>query len=284
MKNIFETLTQLLFVLLGFIVIIFLYLGVTLDFKQITTALFWVRVSIQLVFTIIIFNMVYAMDKRNKMRNRESRYYVAYATNRLKVKYLEKEKLYDKLEEAVKEENAKRLVSRCNYKLGKICTRIKYEDVMTEESPEVLCEKYKVLPRKCKRMIKLIGKIRGGSIKVRELKSKVFLSDKEILRENVEEYDYNVSVYEFKRNSVKTFTFLISTIIAASISYAFVSVNFWAAFINNCTVLLGGAVSGFLDSTRCVKRKTAVYEHRNVFLLRYLNITEEYTPPLPETK
>jgi len=136
MKNIFETLTQLLFILMGFIVIVLLYLGITLDFTQIKTIAFWVKVSVQLVFTMIVFNTVYTMDRTKRMHNSESRFFKAYATNRMKVKYLEKEKLYDELEKAVKQENADRLEKKCNRKLHRLCTRINYSDVIGGRSAE----------------------------------------------------------------------------------------------------------------------------------------------------
>ncbi len=283
MKNIFETLTQLLFILMGFIVIVLLYLGITLDFTQIKTIAFWVKVSVQLVFTMIVFNTVYTMDRTKRMHNSESRFFKAYATNRMKVKYLEKEKLYDELEKAVKQENADRLEKKCNRKLHRLCTRINYSDVIGGRSAEELMTENEVKKR-INRLKKLINKIRAGEIKIRELKSKSFLGDKEITGMEYEEYDYNETVYELKRNVKKVVIFLISSIMASSITYAFVSPNFLLAFINNITLLIGAAFSGFISSGQNVKKKTLIYEKRNAFLLRYLNITEEYTPPLPETK
>lgn len=277
MKNIFETITQLLFILMGFIVILLLYLGISLDFAQVKTVEFWIKVSVQLAFTMIVFNTVYTMDRNKRMHNSGSRFFKAYATNRMKVKYLEKEKLYDELEEAVKEENADRLEKKCNRKLHKLCTRINYSDVIGSKSIEELITENEVNKR-IKRLTKLINKIRAGEIKIRELKSKSFLGDKEITGMEYEEYDYNETVYELKRNVKKGVIFLISSIMASSITYAFVSPNFLLAFINNVTLLIGAAFSGFVSSAQNVKKKTLIYEKRNAFLLRYLNISEEYIP------
>ena len=103
------------------------------------------------------------------------------------------------------------------------------------------------------------------------------MQDKEVLFSRDDVYDYSNLSYEIKRNSIKSTTFLICSIITATISFSFVAPNFWTALLTNFTLFLGATVSGFVDSSKSIKLKTALYEKRNQFLHKYLDLSVEYT-------
>lgn len=286
MRNIFETISQLVFIVLAFVVLSFISLGVSPDWTRITTSAYWIEVTVRLILVMITFNIIYYLDRKNRANNQKSRFYIAYATNKIRVKRLEEQKLYDELEKAVEQENQNILEVECNRLLKKLCTRIDYNDVMKEvdgilQSEKELIDLFRVAPKKEKKFIKLVRKIRSGEITVNQLNSKMFLRDKEINAKNKNEYDYNEVVYEIERNVERGLIFVLTSMFAAVVTYSFVMVNFWSTFITNVLILFGAIVAGFFSSLKSIKKKTAIYELRNSFLKKYLDIKEEYEP---ETK
>ncbi len=123
---------------------------------------------------------------------------------------------------------------------------------------------------------KLVKKIREGRIKVPQIKAEIFLQDKEMLLEKYDVYDFSNIIYELKRNSKKITTFLICSIIASTLTFSFVAPNFWTALLTNFTLFVGATVSGFSSSAKSIKIKTALYEKRNQFLHKYLDLKIEY--------
>ena len=276
MKNTIETFVQILFIVLFGILVILVSLGIEQDFTRVKTTEFWVEVSAQLALTMIIFNIVHALDKNNRLHDEGSRFFSAYATNRLRIKEIEDQKLYDKLDVAVEEKNKETLIIKCNNKLHKLCSRVNYNDVISDEPIEYVIKKFRVLKKKQKKFKKLVEKIRAGRIKVKTLNAEIFLHDKELLFEKREVYDYNSFMSELKRNTEKAITFLVCSVITATITFSFHSPNFWTALATNFTLFLGAAISGIFSSIKDVKRKTALYEKRNTFLHKYLDLKVEY--------
>lgn len=285
MKNIGETLLQIVFIVFAFILIMLISLGISWDFTQIKTLEFWVKVGSQTALVTTVFNFVYALDKRNKTHDGQSRFYKAYATNRIKIKIIHQKKLYDDLDNAVEQENLNILIEKCNNKLHKICTRINYEEIIGDNPIEEIIKEKRISTKRkflifrsdAKRIEILIKKIRGGSIRVKKIKADIFLQDKELgCYEKAKSYDYNEISEAISRNTSKIISYLIMTIVLASIVFGSYSINFWSVFVTNITLCLSSMVSAFLSSSKTVKHKTSVYEHRNDFLLRYLDIKDEY--------
>ena len=275
-KHIFETATKIIFLILFAIVVILISLGIKQDFSRLKTVVFWTETGAQLLATMIIFNIVYSIDLNNRMHDKTSRFFIAYATNILRIKEIESKKLYDDLDNAVSLKNEEILIKKCNSLLHKLCSRVCYEDVITEEHIEYIINKFRVAKKREKKFIKLVKKIREGRIKITTVKAETFLQDKEALFEKYDVYDFNNFMYEFRRNSEKVVTFLICSIITSTLTFSFVSPNFWAALLTNFTLFLGATVSGFMSSAKSIKRKTALYEKRNQFLHKYLDLTNEY--------
>ena len=181
--HIFETLSQIIFLLVFTIFAILVSLGISQDFSVLATTEFWVQIASQLVLTMTIFNIVHGMDLRNRMHNEDSRFFKSFATFRLRVKEIDTQKLYDKLDVAVEEKNKERLIKKCNDKLHRLCTRVNYEDVITQDPVDYLINKFKVFEKREKKFKKLVEKIRTGRIRVVPVKAEVFLQDKEVILE-----------------------------------------------------------------------------------------------------
>lgn len=275
-KHLLETTTKIVFIIIFTIVVVLISLGIEQDFSKLQTSTFWIKVGAQLLMTMVIFNVVYSIDTNNRMHDKTSRFFSAYATNRLRIKEIESNKLYDALDKAVGDKNKELLVKKCNKLLHKVCTRVSYEDVITEEHIEYIINKFRVNKKREKKFIKLVKKIREGRIKVNQIKSEIFLQDKEMLFEQCDIYDFSNAIYELKRNTKKMLTFLICSIITSTITFSFASPNFLSALLTNFTLFLGATVSGFTSSSKSVKLKTALYEKRNQFLHKYLDLTIEY--------
>lgn len=148
MKNIVQSTFQVIFVILAVILVNFVTLGIKQDFTRLSTTEFWVEVSAQLLITMIIFNIARAIDKRQRTHDKSSRFFKAYATNHLRIKEIEKNKLYTELDQAVAKKNQEYLIAKCNKKLHAVCTRVNYEDVVGEDSIEELILKFKVFKKR----------------------------------------------------------------------------------------------------------------------------------------
>lgn len=290
MKNTFETITQFIFLALLFVLVQFIVLGVTLDFSRLSTWAFWVEVLGQFALTMTTFNVIYYLHKRKKAHDEKGRFYCAWRTNKLRVKRIEENKMYDELDEAVNKENKERLKDKCNTKIYKLCSRLSYDEVNTEKPIAELFQEYRVLSdpkgifaklsekRRAKKLTRLIEKIRAGKIRIRKIKAKVFLTDKELAEGKFDSYDINNTLIEFRRNTDKAITFFLCSIFLAVIGFSFISPNWWVGLIKNVTFVLSGVVSGVSSAMKTIKTKTAIYENRNRFFSKHLNLMEEYSP------
>lgn len=275
-NNVVETLSQFIFMILLFIVVILVNMGITHDWSVIRNEEFWIKIFFQLLVVMLIFNIIYKMSLRNRKHDTTGRFFKAYATNRLRRDLIAKDNLHDKLEEAVEKKNQELLENKCDSKLHKICTRIYYKDVISDSTIEELSTQFKINEKKIKAFEKLVLKIRQGRISIKKINPDVFKQDKELVFESTEVYDFNKVTYTLKQNAIKMATYVIITILMATVSFSFVSVGFWTAFVTNITLFISGAVSGFACANKDVSLRTAVYENRNAFLEQYLDLAIEY--------
>ena len=165
---------------------------------------------------------------------------------------------------------------------------LNYNDVMEKVDNEYipvdeLVKSYRVFKHK-RRFCRLVERIRSGRIRLKQITEKQFLQDKELLKEPIDRYDYSVGWEETKRNLEKIIIFLITQIIGTAIVFGFFKPNFWAELIMNLFVVLSAIFSGFLSAQQNIKLKTAIYEHRNAFLRKNLDLDEEFTPQIIEKK
>lgn len=278
-NSILKTLAQGLFIVLALVVIMFVSLGLELDFSRLKTFKYWVSVIIKLSLTMLTYNIIYRLDRKNKLNLRTSRFFVAYATNRLRISKIYTDKKLDQLQKAVDEENEKRLQNKCEKLFNKICSYVKYADI--EKPVEDLIEFYKIQKKYHKKFIKIYNKVKSGRVKIKKLKISVFLTDKQLVNSKEITYDYSLVRELFLRNTAKMFSFLFFTMLSSIIIFTFVIPSIWTEIVSNVTIILGAISSGFASSSKDVKHLTFIYENRNNFIFEHLEIKEEY---IPETK
>ena len=285
-KTAFETSIQIVLIFLLFVLCVLITLGITWDFRKLKTVTFWVETAIRFSMVITVFNIVYYLQRKNQAHEKQGRFHFAYMTNRLKIKYLEDNRLFDQLDDAVAQENKERLVLKVNALLHKYCTRIFYEDVMKNLTPEKedptyeeiddLVHRFRVFNKYQKKFIRLVEKIRAGRITVPPIKATSFLRDKELTKLSFETYDYSDTASAIERNLQKGATFLGISIILSAIGFSFVSPDFLRALFMNLLSLTMAVVSGIFSANNSLKKKTRLYEARNSFLKRRLDINIEY--------
>lgn len=280
-KAVFETVIQFIFILITFALVVFISIGLDFNFEKLYTATYWVEVTLKLMLALVVFNGVKAMDLINRIHKKNSRFFKAFATNSLRRAYIEDHKLYKELDDAVLLENKRRLIRTCNYALHEICTRISYEDVVDSKEVEnktieELMEEFRVNKKRKKDFKKLVNKIRAGEIKFEKVRSEIFLRDKELSKFKFDKLDYSVAGENIKSNISKMMTFLICTIILTIIGFSAVNNNFWEIFLTNAFLLFTSMISGMNNSATLIKLKTEIYEKRNAFISRYMDINIVY--------
>lgn len=276
MKNALETIIQFLFILVTFILVVLISLGITLDFSKIKTVTFWVETLGHFGLSMVAYNVLYVYDRSKRMHDKKSRFFKAYATNRLRVKHIEKNKLFDELDKAIDDETALRLKNKCEHKLNRLCSRISYEEAISEKDIEDLMSENRVLEKRRPRIKKLIEKIRAGEIHVEKIDEHVFLNDKELVEAKNDSLDFNSFKVELNRNLIKGLTSWSLAILIAMIGFAFYSPNFLISLLKNILFVLSGMVSGITSAIQNVKLRTSIYENRNRFFSRRMGIEEEY--------
>lgn len=279
MRNVFETILQVFLGIAAFVVSLLITLGISSDFTRVSTAAYWIEVAAGAGLMLVIYNMIYIMDQNNRARNTRSRYYVAFQTNRLRMNFIQENKLYEQLEQAVKDENEERYIKKCTKLIHRITSRTSYEDIKNcngIEEVNKLSEKLLLKKRGKKKLARLYTKITSGKIKIKEIKTDNLLRDKEITSTEPEQLDYSDAALETKRNIQKVLSFILFSVISAVFTFSLTSVPFWQAFVKNVTMFFGAAISGFASSRGKTNFKTSIYENRNTFFERRLGITEKF--------
>ena len=275
--EIFETLSKIALIVFLFILIMLISLGIELDFRKLYQLSFWITVGTQLAYVMIVFNMVASAHIRTKSRNKDGRFFIAYATNRLRIKEIEDNKRYDDLSEAVNKENEELYKQKCNDKIHAITSRFGYNEIVENINDlDNLCEKYRITGRNAKRLKKVACKVISGSYHFTRIKDKMFLKDKELCTNNKSMIAFNVAQDKLKGNSARIITFLIITILFNVMGYTYNSVDFWSWLMTNLIILISAIVTGFYEGYREISLRTAMYEERNSFLKKYLNLDVVY--------
>ena len=275
-NSVVKTLTQGLFLAFALVIIMIISLGISLDFSRLKTWEYWISVVVKLALVMITFNIIYRLDRKNKINTHNSRFFIAYATNRMRVARIYEDKRVEDLERAIKEENERRLQEKCERLLSHICSYIKYSDM--EKSAEQLIKEFGILPRLHKRFYKVYDRIKAGRVKAKKLMAATFLTDKQLVNKKDIQYDYSVVAETMRRNTAKMITFLLTTMLFSVIVYTFAFPSVWTEIVSNITILLGAIISGFTSADKDVKRLTYVYENRNNFIFQHLEITDKYEP------
>ena len=279
MKSIIQTLVQLAFCIVAFIFTFLVTLGIRADFSILKTAEYWIQVSNNTVLMIFVYNIVFFIDQKNRTSNKGSRFFIAFQTVKLRTEIINKNKMYDKLKEAVKAENEERYRNACNDILRKHTVRFEYNDIINIDENEFIpfLDKYLIRGKQAKKLLKVFIKIKKGKIKIQELQADALLQDKELGKSNdFTILDYSDSAYERKRNIVKILSFIITSVITSVVSFTFTSMSFWQAFLTNLVLFFGSAMSGFTSSYTKTNFKTQIYENRNTFFEKRLGLSDRF--------
>lgn len=267
---------DIIFGLLAFVFIIIASLGINIDFNRLTTTAFWLETGLKWVLTIVIYNATFEYDTQTRIHDKQSRFYLAFSTLKTRTKLIHNHKLYNTLDNAIKQKNQQLLEELWTYKLHKICTNLSYSDIYDNtKTVEEIAEEIRLHNKyKIKRLSHLMSLIRSGATPrhYKPLKEDYFLKDNELAKISINRFDYDSSKQFFKRNSDKTLLFLITSMLTAIITYSFYAPNFWATLVANLITLFFSIVAGFKASIKDIKLRTNVYENRNDFLERYCGI------------
>lgn len=279
-KPIVQIVVQLVFMIVAGVVSMLVAMGLEFHFDQLSSPEYWGRVLANLVASQIIYNTVFAMDQRNRRADRSGNYYRTLATNQIKLKIIEVEKRTDELDKAVKEENRERYEKACTSLLHTVTGRISFIDIdpdlVTKEYAADLAEKYKLTKRRARHLRKVLYRIARGRVRFNEITVEEILKDEELEKVGSVDVHVNYKWMAFKRNAIKVITFLIFSVLMASIGYSFQRPDFFAVFLTNMSLFVAAAASGIMQSYSHARFRAAVFEERNKFLSRRMNIMDEY--------
>lgn len=285
MNNIVRNAVNIIFGLLAFIFVVIVSLGINLDFAQLKTASFWLEVFIKWVLTMIIFNIVFEYDGNTRAHDINGRFYKAFATLKIRIRQIHKNKLYEPLESAISAKNTALIKELWTARIHKVCGHLNYDDLFNSEktAEEIAADVRLTDKKKIKRLKKLTQKIRGGEpykhyglFPYKPITEEYFLKDNELSKISVDKFDYSHGKEIARRNATKTITFLFTSIISAIITYSLYTPNFWSEFVANLLTMACAIVAGFATSLKDIRLRTQVYENRNDFLERYLGLKDEW--------
>ena len=286
-KNTFfnaQTLIQFALLIVAFIFVAMLSTGFELNWDKINIA-FAILVAIRLAFTILTYNIVFTIDNVNRRQIKNTKYYVTIATNKKKISVIYKDKRFDELDKAIKEDNKERFIKACNYLIRSVSSRISYDDICiynqetkkyTYPDIEEIGTKFKLSDKKKKQFQKVIRKVTDGDVKFEEIETDDILIDKDEKGDKAPTMKFNFKAFLLKQNLVKGFTFLVTSVVMTVMNFTGGMANFWVELSKNATLLLGGAVSAIMLSYAYVKNRTSVFEQKNNFLEKRMSIMEEY--------
>jgi len=290
MKNYGKTLSQLIFMAAAFAFIMIISLGLTFDFSDLKTPIFWIIVGCKLVVAMIVYNIVIFLDQRNQLSNPETLLFQTLATNQLRVAEIYNKKVFKELEQAVERENTNEYIKECNTRLHNVTTRISYNDLFNEKttkplsSIEDLCDSF-LLSKKKKmfifksqkeRLLKVVKDIFSGNVKIEEVTAEELLKDKDTNKIPKNSLKYNSKAAKSKQNANKIFNFLISSVVTTAIGFAFVNPDIWGELVKNGLLFVGTIISGYTASYWEGKGKIFVFDYRNKFFKKELDIGNEY--------
>ena len=286
-KNTFfnsRTLIQFALLIVAFVFVAMLSTGFELRWDLITWS-FALLVAVRLAFTLVTYNIVFSIDNLNRRQLKDTKYFVTIATNKKKIDFIYRNKLFNELDNAVKTENKEKFIKSCNNMIRSVSSRLSYDDICvydeetkkyTYPNIDTICNEYNLSKKKKKQLKKIIEKVTDGDVAFEEIDTDDILLDKDDKGDKAPTLKFNFKAFLFKQNIIKAFTFLISTIAMTVMNYTGGMTNFWVELSKNATLLLGGASSAIMLSYNYVKNRTSVFEQKNNFLEKRMGIMEEY--------
>lgn len=281
-KDWFNTAVQFALIIFGFILLVLISAGIRFEFERLKDLDFWFDVLLRLAITLILFNLVFSIDLKNRRGNKQNRYYYVMATKQMKIKHIKDNNLFEDLGKAVDEENQERYEQRCTYLLHKVSVRIAYEDLPKEKTDmgewlAEIKEKFLLSDKDLRRVKKVALKILNGKVKIQKLTADDVLNflgeeksaNKPIVFNSADEIR-NINCY-------KTLTFMFSVAAMTVLSYEPTWTDVIYNIVVNFSLLSGAAVSGGFSAGNFLRKQTEVLERQNNMLVKRMGIMTEYS-------
>lgn len=286
MKDFTKTISQVLFLVLAFILVVVLTSGFSLDLAKLKSPTFWTEIAVKEVVLLFAFNIFHEMQRRNKTQNKYGRFYKEIGTKQLRVKQIYDNKLFDQLKDAVKAENKQRIDDEVTRLLHKATVRVSADD-LPEGDLDVeqwLCEmqvKYKLSEKVMQKLVVQIRKIVDGKFKVHLIDEDAILLDydRENGRRRQAEMVFAPGKVKMRQTFGKAGTFILSTIAMTCIQFApFSWGNLFHAFLTNTLLLLSALISGVTSADKSVSMQTETLRCQNLFLSRRMSLNDVFIP------
>lgn len=275
-----RTLSQFVFIVIAFILSIIISMGFTIDPEQLYDVKFWLQVAVNMTVMLIIYNLVFGIDNRNRRQITDSNYFVTLATNKLRVNRIYDEGLFSELDRALEEEQAEKRREACNKLLQRVTSRLSYKDIenaeVTEEYIAGLAKQFLLSERKTKQLDKVIKRIINGKVRYERVTADDILIDRDSERDNAQSLKFSFKNFLVKQNAVKSLMFLVSTVLFAIVNYKFTNTNIWQIILNQLVMFSGSVISAIGVSRHYIKLRTLNFAERNRFLERRMGIKDKY--------
>ncbi|MBR2030388.1 MAG: hypothetical protein IJ999_05735 [Clostridia bacterium] len=286
MKDFTKTLSQVLFLLLGFILIVVVTSGFSFDTQKLTSVTFWAEIAIKEVVLLTAFNIIYDIERRNRTQNKETRFYREIGTKQLRVKKIYDNKMFDALKTAVKEENKQRIDDEATRLLHKATVRVSADDLPQGDIDldawlDEMQHKYKLSDKTMPKLRTQAQKIIDGKFKVNFIDADAILLDydREYGRKRHSEMTFAVGKVKMRQAFGKAGTFVISTVAMTCINFApFSWGNIFQALLTNTLLLLSAFLSGTGSAIKSVSMQTETLRCQNLFLSSRMGISDTFIP------
>lgn len=275
----FRTVAQIVLLVLVAILAVAWELVVDFNLSRLLTLEFWASVAVKLIVTIICYNIIFTIDNTNRRAVEDSKYFVTLATNKIRIDRIYSEKRFAELKEAVDKENEDNKVSAYDSALHEVDCTLSYADIkdLDDDGVEQLKDKRLYSSRQFKKIKKVISKIRRGRIRFEFITPEDILFDKEGRKDSVAHMKMNTSLFVLKNNAMKIGSFLLCSIALGVVEGVAASgTNLWFSILSNLTLIAGALVSAVSSSFNYVKMRTNVFDARNRFLERRLDMHEVF--------
>ena len=286
MKDLTKTLSQVMFILLGFVLIVIVTSGFSISMQDLKSVTFWAEIAIKEVILLVAFNIVYDTERRNRTQNPASRFYREIGTKQLRVKQIYDNRLFEQLRNAVKEENKQRIDDEVTRLFHKATVRVSADDLPEGEFNVgewlvAMQTKYKLSEKVMPKLEKITQKIIDGKFKVSFIDDTSILLDydKEYGRKRQNEMTFAVGKVKAKQTLGKAGTFIISTVAMTGISFAPVTASaIFQALLTNTMLLLSAFLSGVGSAYKSVAMQTEAIRCQNLFLSARMGLNDVFIP------
>lgn len=249
-NDIFKTLTMVLLLLVLTILSVLISQGVSLDEARLSNFDFWLTVGLDMAFVLFVFNIVRSMHSDNVKKNKDGPYFAAFVRFSSCVKYIKREKLYDKLNNAVSNYNEELKEQAYEKALFRITDKITYSDI---GEYDITLNSYGLETRELKRFTKLQQKYNAGTLKYGKMRARYITHDKIIMPNFYTKSDLSSSTGKVKAtvNGMVVGSFFITNVILKSLVFGSIDDSIWYVILEQSFMFLS-AVSSAIFHTKAI--------------------------------